>query len=323
MLKRLSIRKITLASAALFACALIYLVPSVNEENDFSEDLEYVDNENDYNPVFLLDKNNYVALTEVSVNTDSDIEAKAREVLEVLIIGSSDGKVPNGFSAIIPPNTEILSLTYNDGLIKVDFSSDILEISEDLEEKMIEAIVYSLTAIDGVDNVIIYVEGEILSKLPKTKINLPSTLNRSFGINKEFNLTSTKDITDVTVYYINQINDNYYYVPVTKYLNDTRDKITIVIDELTGGLGYNDNLMSFLNEDVELVSSNINDNVLSLDFNSSIFDDINTKEVLEEVIYTICLSAYDNYDVDEVVLLADNEEIYKSASKTIEKHGKM
>lgn len=316
MLKKISIRKITLTSVALFTCLLIYLVPSVNEDVQYTEDLEYVDNTNTYSPVFLLDKNSYVA--EASVATSSEtITDKARELLNVLIIGQSDN-VPNGFSPIIPPNTEILSLSYNNGLIKVDFSSDILEIDEKLEEKMIEAIVYSLTSIDGVDNVIIYVNGEILSKLPKTKINLPSTLNRSFGINKEFSLTSTKDITDVTVYYINQINDNYYYVPVTKYLNDTRDKITIVIDELTTGFNYNSNLMSFLNEDVKLVSSNLTDNTLSLEFNSSIFDDINTEEVLEEVIYTICLSAYDNYDIDEVVLYAGDKEIYKSVSKTIE-----
>ena len=316
MLKKISIRKITLTSVALFTCLLIYLVPSVNEDVQYTEDLEYVDNTNTYSPVFLLDKNSYVA--EASVATSSEtITDKARELLNVLIIGQSDN-IPNGFSPIIPPNTEILSLSYNNGLIKVDFSSDILEIDEKLEEKMIEAIVYSLTSIDGVDNVIIYVNGEILSKLPKTKINLPSTLNRSFGINKEFSLTSTKDITDVTVYYINQINDNYYYVPVTKYLNDTRDKITIVIDELTTGFNYNSNLMSFLNEDVKLVSSNLTDNTLNLEFNSSIFDDINTEEVLEEVIYTICLSAYDNYDIDEVVLYAGDKEIYKSVSKTIE-----
>lgn len=316
MLKKISIRKITLTSVALFTCLLIYLVPSVNEDVQYTEDLEYVDNTNTYSPVFLLDKNSYVA--EASVATSSEtITDKARELLNVLIIGQSDN-VPNGFSPIIPPNTEILSLSYNNGLIKVDFSSDILEIDEKLEEKMIEAIVYSLTSIDGVDNVIIYVNGEILSKLPKTKINLPSTLNRSFGINKEFSLTSTKDITDVTVYYINQINDNYYYVPVTKYLNDTRDKITIVIDELTTRFNYNSNLMSFLNEDVKLVSSNLTDNTLNLEFNSSIFDDINTEEVLEEVIYTICLSAYDNYDIDEVVLYAGDKEIYKSVSKTIE-----
>lgn len=316
MLKKISIRKITLASAALFALFLIYLTPAVNDEISWNEDLEYVDSNIDKSPVFLLDKNNYIALASAPVSSEST-EDKAREIISLLTIGSSN-KIPNGFNPIIPPNTEILSLSYNNGLIKIDFSEDILEIDEKLEEKMIEAIVYSLTAIDGVENVIIYVNGEILSKLPKTKINLPSTLNRSFGINKEFNLTSTKDIKDVTVYYINQINDNYYYVPVTKYVNDTRDKITIVIDELTNNFDYNSNLMSFLNEDVALVSESLDDDVLNLKFNDSIFDDINTKEVLEEVIYTICLSAYDNYNIKEVVLYAGDEEIYKSVAKTLE-----
>lgn len=316
MLKKMSIRKITLTSVALFACLLIYLVPSSANET-WSEDLEYVENPNSYSPIFLLDKNNYVSLTTVSVNQD-DIEKKAKNLLEILTKDSSENKIPNGFSSIIPPNTEINSLNYENGVIKIDFSKDILEINYELEEKMIEAIVYSLTSIDGVDNVIIYVEGQVLTKLPKTKINLPSTLNREFGINKEFNLTSTKDITDVTVYYINQINDNYYYVPVTKYLNDTRDKITIVIDELSANSNYHKNLMSFLNEDTRLVSSYIDGETLNLNFNDSIFDDINTKEVLEEVIYTICLSAYDNYDITDVVLMADDKKIYKSVAKSIE-----
>ncbi len=315
MLKTMSIRKITLTTIALFACFLIYLVPA--NKLEINEELEYVDSNVNYKPVFLLDKNGYVAQTKINVKEEK-IEDKARELLNVLTIGSSENKIPNGFSPIIPPNTEILDLSYENGLIKVNFSKDILEISEELEEKMIEAIVYSLTSIDEVKNVIIYVDSKILSKLPKTKINLPSTLNRSFGINKEFNLTSTKDITDVTVYYINQINDNYYYVPVTKYVNDTRDKITIVIDELTTGFNYNNNLMSFLNEDVKLVSSSNKDNTLNLEFNSSIFDNENTKEILEEVIYTICLSAYDNYDVDDVVLIVNNEKIYESGKKTIE-----
>lgn len=315
MLKTMSIRKITLATIALFACFLIYLVPSSKLE--IKEELEYVDSDSNYIPVFLLDKNSYVSLTKVNVKEEDVIE-KAKTLLSVLTTGSFENKIPNGFSPIIPPNTEILDISYENNLIKVNFSKDILEISEELEEKMIEAIVYTLTSIDNVDNVIIYVDGKILSKLPKTKINLPSTLNRSFGINKEFNLTSTKDITDVTVYYINQINDNYYYVPVTKYLNDTRDKITIVIDELTTGFNYNSNLMSFLNEDVELVSSTSKDNVLNLEFNESIFDDVSAKEILEEVIYTISLSAYDNYDIKDVVFMVNNEKIYESSKKTIE-----
>ena len=134
MLKKISIRKITLTSAALFACLLIYLVPSVSEEETYPEDLEYVDNDATYSPVFLLDKNSYVAQASVTTSGES-VEEKARELLNVLIIGQSEN-VPNGFSPIIPPNTEILSLTYENGLIKVDFSDDILEIDEKLEEKM-------------------------------------------------------------------------------------------------------------------------------------------------------------------------------------------
>ena len=201
MLKKISIRKIGLTSAALFAILLIYLIPGNDEKLDVTTDLEYVNTSAETNPIFLMDKNSYVALTEVVLSSEQ-IEAKARELLSILTVGGSDSKIPSGFSAIIPPDTQILSLKYENGLIKVDFSSDLLDIDESLEEKMVEAIVYTLTSVDDVNKVIIYVEGEILSKLPKTKINLPSTLDRSFGVNKEYEFTSTHGINDVTIYYV-------------------------------------------------------------------------------------------------------------------------
>ena len=187
-----------------------------------------------------------------------------------------------------------------------------------MEEKVVEAIVYTLTSINGVNKVIIYVDGNILTKLPQTKINLPSTLDRSFGINKEYDINSIKDINQVTIYYVNKNNDNYYYVPVTKYLNDDRDKIKIVIDELSGNSIYNTNLMSFLNSNAELISSEKKDDLMHLNFNEYIFSDIEEKNILEEVIYTISLSVCDNYEVKGVVFNVENEEIYKTVLKTIE-----
>jgi len=314
MLKKISLRKIGLASAALFALLLIYLIPSNESKLDIKEELQYVDTNVSTNSIFLLDQNSYVALTNVAL-TDQSIEQKARQLIKVLTIGGMDSKIPSGFSAIIPPDTEVLNLDYDEGLIKIDFSKELLQVDEKLEEKMIEAIVYSLTSIDKVNKVIIYVEGDILTKLPKTKINLPSTLDRSFGINKEFDLTSTKDIVDVTIYYINQINDNYYYVPVTKYLNDDREKISIIIDELSSNFNSNKNLMSFLNDGTKLVSSNIDGKVMNLEFNNYLFDDINTKDILEEVVYTISLSVSDNYDIDQLVFNVDNRQVYKKDLK--------
>ncbi len=299
MLKKIYIRKIYLSVAALFALLLIYLIPSNTPKLNIKEELEYVDSSVTSTPIFLMDKNSYVALTEAPVS-ESNIEKRARELIKILTVGGMDSKVPSGFSAIIPPDTEVLSLSYDHDVLKIDFSKDILEVDKALEEKMIEAIVYTLTSIDKVDKIIIYVEGDILTKLPKTKINLPSTLDRSFGINKEFDLTSTKDITDVTIYYINQINENYYYVPVTKYLNDNRDKINIIIDELSINFNPNKKLISFMNSEVKLVSSNIDDRIMKLEFTGETYN-VN-KEINDALNQTISLSVCDNYDIDEVFL---------------------
>ena len=309
MLKKISIRKIILSSLALFAMFLIYIIPSNENNLDIKEELEYVNTEVESSPIFLMDQNSYVALTSVAVN-EANIESKAKQLIKVLTIGGMDSKIPSGFSAIIPPNTEVLNLSYENGIIKVDFSKDLLDVSENLEEKMVEAIVYTLTSIDKVDGVIIYVEGDILTKLPKSKINLPSTLNKTFGINKEFDLTSTKDITDVTIYYINQISDNYYYVPVTKYINDDRDKMSIIIDELSSSLDVNKNLMSFLNEGTKLVSSEIAEGNMYLDFNSDILNDSVGEDISKETLDIISLSVGANFEVKSVVLSVAEKELY-------------
>lgn len=304
MLKKISMRKIGISLSALFAILLIYLIPSNIPKLKPEENLEYVNVNIEGQDIFLLDQNSYIALTEAPV-TEKDIEKRALELIKILTIGGVDSKVPSGFSAILPPDTEVLSITYENEVLKINFSKEILDIRKNLEEKMIEALIYTLTSIKGVDKIIIYVEGDILTKLPKTKINLPSTLDRNFGINKEFNLTSTKDITDVTIYYINQINDNYYYVPVTKYLNDSRDKINIIIEELSTGLNPNNKLISYLNEEVKLVSSNIDKDTVSIELNDL------KEEIKEKSNEMVTLSICDNYSIQKVSINKDRHKCRK------------
>lgn len=318
MLRKKMIRKIIITSSALFALLLIYLIPNQDEKLNISQNLEYVNLEVATNTIYLLDNYNYLGKTEVVVNSTTT-EEKVKELVEVLISGGSgENKIPNGFKSILPSDTKILSVKYEDGLIKIDFSKELLNINKELEEKMIEAIIYTVTSVDEVDKLIIYVEGDILTKLPQTKINLPSTLDRNFGINKTYDFTKTDDINQVTVYYLNKHNDNYYYVPVTKYLNDNRDKIKIIIDELTSTNTYNTNLLSYLNSNTEILAIEEQPDILELTFNSYIFSDVESKDILEEVIYTICLSVKDNYDVSEVVIKSEDEEIYQAVLKEIE-----
>lgn len=324
MLKKLTIRKFLVSMAALMALFLIYLIPKENTyslKDKAKTELEYVDKEILTETIYLYDRNGFLARTKVAVSKKTEtVETKVKELLEVLIRdGAGESKIPNGFKAVIPTDTKILSLNYADGLLKVNFSKELLEdVKKEEEEKIIEAIVYTVTSIEEIEKVIIYMEGDILNYLPKSKITLPSTLDRSFGINKEYDIKSNKEVTGVTIYYINQYKDDTYYVPVTKYTNDNREKIDIIIDELASAPLYHSNLMSFLNQNVKLLEAEQADRQMNLEFNSYIFNDIDEKNILEEVIYTICLSVGDNYDVEEVSFTVEDEEIYKSVIKTIE-----
>lgn len=319
MLRKIYLKKILISVSALFALFLIYLIPTGNKElKNINSEVTYIDTGVETNNIYLLDSHNMVSLTSIMVS-GSDIETKAKDLIETLIQGSTkEDQIPNGFKSIIPSDTKLLNLKLENNILKIDFSKDILNIKKELEEKMVEALTFTLTSIDGVDGIIIYIEGNLLNKLPQTNINLPSTLDRNFGINKEYDITSSKDITNVTTYYVSKNNNEYYYVPVTKYLNDNREKIKIVIDELESSKIYNTNLMSFLNDNVKLLSVEQIEDTLNLNFNEYIYSNLDTKEILEEVIYTICLSIEDNYDVKQIVFNVNDEEIYKSVLKSIE-----
>ena len=317
MLKKFYLKRIITCLIALFTILLIYIVPS-NSEEKYEEVIEYVNKDIKTHDIFLLDSNNYLANTKIPINSNDTISI-AKELINALIIDSNmQDKIPNGFKALIPSGTNILNLTYDNKVIKINFSKDLLNTSIENEQKIIEAIVFTLTSIKDVDFVIINLEEEILTKLPQSKIILPSTLDRSFGINKEYNITNNKNINKTTVYYVGKFNDTTYYIPVTKVNNDNRSKIEIIIDELSSNNVYKPNLMSYLNNDTKILSVNEENDELTLNFNSSIFNDINTKDILEEVIYTISMSVSDNYEVKTVIFNVENEEIHKSVLKSIE-----
>ena len=314
MFYKMSIRKILISLCALFAMTLIYLIP---KEEKFNQELNYKNNDLVFNDIYLIDSYSYVSLTSVPVS-GKDVVAQAKELLSILTIeGTFNEFVPNGFRAIIPSDTRVLSIDYVDNILKVNFSREFLDINEQNEEDLISSIVYTLTSLDKVNGVILYVEGEILTCLPSGRL-LPPLLDRSYGVNRVYDIENYRNVESVNIYYVSKNNDNYYYVPVTKYVNNSDEKISIIINELTSTNTYNTNLFSFLNSNTKLLKASNENDILTLTFNNYIFDDIENSKILEEVIHVISLSVKDNYDVKDVVFVVNNEQIYKSVLKTLD-----
>ena len=205
--------------------------------------------------------------------------------------------IPSGFKSVINENTKLINYEINNKTLKLNFNKYLLE---DNKDQVIESLVYTLTELEYIDNIILYIDGVIYKD---------GLLDRSIGINKIYNINDLNNVNKVTVYYSKVFNDKTYYVPVTKYLNDNREKITIIIDELNSTSLYTTNLMSFLNQDVKLINCIENNEELILEFNDAILNSENI--ILDEVIYTLIYSIKDNYDVKKVTFLVENKEILK------------
>ena len=304
MLKKSSLRRIMVATLALFILLIIYFFPTTTP---IEESLSYIEKQE--MPIFLVDSLEYIARTTI-VQESENTNDLILEVIESLTINSEKSNyIRDGFKGIIPEGTTVKEITLENWILTINFSKEILNISENNEEKMIEAIVYSLMEIPEIKKISILVDGEKLRALPNSKKKLPEFLDKSYGVNKIYNLDSIKDTNKTTVYYLSKYDDYYYYVPVTKISNETGEKAEIIIKELKSTPIYHTNLISYLAASTNLTNYELLENSISLSFDNHLLANLNDEDMLEEVKYSIALSLRDSYGIEKVLFnFPENEQ---------------
>ena len=296
MIKKSSFRRIMVATLALFILLIIYFFPTTTP---IEESLSYIEKQE--MPIFLVDSMEYVARTTIVKESDKT-EDLIIEIIESLTINSQKSNyIREGFKAIIPENTKVLNTKLENNILTINFSKEILNVKKEDEEKMIEAIIYSLMEIPEIKKIKILVEGNTLSELPNSKKKLPEILDKNYGVNKIYNLDSIKDTSKTTIYYLSKYNDYYYYVPVTKVSNESMQKAEIIIKELKTTPIYHTNLISYLATSTNLTNYELLENSIALSFDNHLLANIDDKDILEEVKYSIALSLRDSYDIKEVL----------------------
>lgn len=313
MLRTKAIRKIFLTTLTLFILLTVFTITNYKNDNVLRTNLEIEDIAGlKTNVIYLLNDEGLLVQDRVLLD-GSSVEEKIEKLLINLTEGST-GSFADGLSKVIPKGTVVNNVMVGNKYVTIDFSKELLNVSEDKEKSMITAIVYSVMDLDDFLGVSILVEGKNLEEYPNSKEKINKILDKSIGINKNYDITSFNNINKVVIYYLENINDNLYYVPVTKYVNDDREKVNIIVEELASSYIYESNLMSFLNSNVSLIEYEEKDNIMSLNFNDYLFD--GNDKVLEEVLYSIAYSVFDNYDVS-MVSFEVNGEIVNHIDKNI------
>lgn len=306
MLRTKAIRKIFLTTLTVFILLTVFTITNYNNDNDnvLRTNLEIEDIAGlKTNVIYLLNDEGLLVQDRVLLD-GSSVEEKIEKLLINLTEGST-GSFADGLSKVIPKGTVVNNVMVGNKYVTIDFSKELLNVSEEKEKSMITAIVYSVMDLDDFLGVSILVEGDNLEEYPNSKEKINKILDKRIGINKNYDITSLNNINRVVIYYLENINDDLYYVPVTKYVNDDREKINIIIEELASSYIYESNLMSFLNSNVSLIEYEEKDNIMSLNFNDYLFD--GNDKVLEEVLYSIAYSVFDNYDVSMVSFEVNGE----------------
>lgn len=240
--------------------------------------------------IYLLNKEDYLVKVDIVLKKQNSIS----EIINYLTINNSN--IPIKLNGYIPEKTKLLSSRVENKIAYLDFSKDLLTSSKKKNHQIISGIVYSLLEIDSIENVNITIEEKEIE-------DYPGLLNKSIGINETYDINSRNSINKIVIYYLDK--EKKYYLPITKYLNDKREKIEIIIEELKNP--NNNNLVSLLNIHSNLLDYREEADVLFLNFNNYFLDENNSST--EKVIDMISSSVFDNYNVNIVMFEVDGKQL--------------
>lgn len=282
------IRKIFYTTLTTFIILAVYTLSNL-EQNVLRTNLELENITNiKTNTVYLLNKNDYLTGVDIFLEKDSP----KNQVINIFdYLKESNKKIISKYKGYIPSNSQIIDINIDNNIVFLNLSKDFLSSNIDVT---VPGLVKSLTSIKGIDKVDLKVNNNYLDLYDKP-------LDKNISINKEYKINNRSDIDRVVIYYLSDDNN---YIPVTKYLNDKREKIEIIIDELKNN--DNSNLISYLSDNIKLTNYTEENNILFLTFNDEFIKD---KNVINYNMNEIAYSVFDNYDVSSVMFIVNKKNV--------------
>lgn len=262
--------------------------------------------------LYLLDSNGMVVPQTLEL---PQIESKevATQAMEYLV---KDGPVsqvlPNGFQAVLPAGTQVLGLDLQDnGTLIVDLSKEFENYKASNELKILQAMTYTMTQFDSVNDIKLRVNGYSQSEMPVSGTPISDGYSRVNGINiSDMGSVDLLASKPVTLYYPSIHNDNHYFVPVTQYVDvENNDLYGSMIQTLLDGPVFNTNVQHVFNSETELVNNpSLRSGVLEVVFNQEVLKNSKEAVIADEVMETLVRSLSADENVEAVEVKVENIE---------------
>ncbi|GLI06651.1 spore germination protein GerM [Paenibacillus tyrfis] len=264
--------------------------------------------------VYAKDEKGFVAPIAVQVEKT---QGAARKALEYMVDGGPvQGRLPAGFTSLLPKGTEIkgINIVEDQKLAIVDFSKMFTDYNLQDERKIMEAVTWTLTGFPSVEKVQLRVEGKPLKEMPVGGTPLDEPLTRAIGINVEKpGSVEYGQSTPVTLYFLNQNQENYsYYVPVTRLVPRTDNVSEAVIRQLIAGPDQKKGLVAVMAPGAELLKVDKTDDLITVNFSDKMLGP--DKKAPAEALKAVVLSLTENTNAAAKVQILVNGDAKVSAT---------
>ncbi len=268
--------------------------------------------------LYLMDANGMIAPQTVELPASQEVASQALEYL--VKDGPVTNLLPNGFEAVLPAGTEILGLnTEENGTLVVDVSEDFKNYEAKDEEKILQAMTYTLTQFDNVKRIKLWINGHEQEVMPVDGTPISQGVSRADGINN--NVGVQRDVLNskaVTVYFPAQNGEQVYHVPVTTRVAEDSDEYAARVEALFEGPELGSSLTNPFHEGAEMVSSRLENGVLALSFNEKILTGSDQPALSDAALASLVLSMTDLDDVESVeVQVEGSEQVINEAGEPL------
>ncbi len=158
-----------------------------------------------------------------------------------------------GLAPLLPAGTRVLGMSIREGLAKVDFSREFSEYLPERERLLLTGIIYTLTEFPAIDRVEILLEGEKADFSGQNLAGFP--LGRELGLNHESPESAGDAAQKITLYFLYTAGEDYFYVPVSRAVPETKDWLLTVAGELFKGPRQKNVLSSAVPAGIKLKSA--------------------------------------------------------------------
>lgn len=252
--------------------------------------------------VYLQDRNSYLAPISLPVGVVEEEEA-AVKLLEIMVDqGIYSTSLPADFRAMIPQGTEVLDYELDEetSIAHINFSDPFNNYNAADERAIVESIIWTLTSLDNIKGVEISVEDEALTEMPIAGYPIDGALTREMGINIELaegvNYTHA---APVTLYFsATTLNQEQYYVPVTRMIERPDSQALAAIEQLIYGPLNEKSLTKVIMPDVAVTALEEYDGVVYIDLHDEAYEP--GSFVPSEMLQAVVLSLAENTGINEV-----------------------